>query len=327
MTYWAIDDLNPVVSPGSLHPAFDKGRAGASHVIELDGGYRMVYWGSDQADQHYILQAQSSASNPNDWQPLGKVMIGPQTDTSHNCSGPSFPFLLPITDTHWLLYYCAWGRSVDGKLPNTTGLAISKDRGATWRYHEQHPIIPLDRPYDAEGTGSVWVLREHDRFRMYYTSIGRYFARPEGVATGHGNTIPEVGIGYAESEDGIHWEKPVDQLVVAPRGFGITPYEYICSKPCVIHDGSRYTMWVNTYGTAYRVHRLTSTDGLHWEWGERVGPDGELDVGAACSFDDEQRSYPTILSANGKRHCWFTGNGFGKTGMGYAVDSECINKD
>ena len=78
-------------------------------------------------------------------------------------------------------------------------------------------------------------------------------------------------------------------------------------------------MWVNTFGTAYRVHRLTSPDGLHWDWAERVGADGELGVGDADSFDDVQRCYPTMLSANAALHCWFTGNRFGQTGMGYAV--------
>ncbi len=318
MRYWTIDKKNPVISPGSLHPPYDSRRAGAAHVIALGNELRMVYWGSGQGGNH-ILQARTSIDEPNRWQPLGGPILSAQPGTVHNCGGPSFPFLLPVTDTRWHLYFCAWGMSKNGRLPNTTGLAVSEDCGATWRYHSQHPIVHLDRPYDAEGTGSLWILKEDGRFRMYYTALGRYFARPEGVKTGHGDTIPDIGIAYAESEDGIHWEKPAEQLLVAPRGFGVEPYEYICSKPCVLRDERGYTMWVNTFGTAYRVHRLTSPDGFHWEWAERVGPDGELGVGAAGSFDDVQRSYPTMLPAYGSLHCWFTGNRFGETGMGYCV--------
>ena len=190
----------------------------------------MVYWGSDRRGRHYILQAESRTDEPNRWQPLGGALIGPQPDTTYNFHGPSFPFLIRVTDSHWLLYFCAWGEGKDGKLPNTTGVAISDDGGGSWRYHEEHPIVGPDRPYDAEGSGSVWVLREGDRFRMYYTAIGRYSPKPDGVKTGYGDTIPEIGIAYAESRDGLHWEKPLDRLVVAPRGFGVTPYEYICSK-------------------------------------------------------------------------------------------------
>lgn len=162
-------------------------------------------------------------------------------------------------------------------------------------------------------------MRENGLFRMYYTAIGRYVRKPEGVESGHGDVLPDIGIAYAESTDGIHWEKPLDRLVVSPRGFGVTPYEYICSKPCIIKMDDVYVMWVNTFGTAYRVHRLTSKDGLVWQWGDRRGPDGELGVGEKGCFDDHQRSYPVVVCERDVFHCWFTGNGFGSTGMGYAV--------
>jgi hypothetical protein len=278
----------------------------------------MVYWGTDADGDHHILQADSPVDAPNEWQPVGGPLIGPQPDTEHNCAGPGFPFLLPVTADDWLLYFTGWGRRADGKLPNTTGVALSSDGGHSWRYHDDHPVIAFDRPYDAEGTGSLWIELEDGLFRMYYTAIGRYMERPDGVETGHGDTIPRIGIAYAESEDGLHWRKPLDDLVVSPRAFGVEPYEYICSKPCVIRRGGGYVMWVNTFGTAYRVHRLTSTDGLHWEWADRVGPDGELGVGLADAFDDHQRSYPTVVADGGVLRAWYTGNGFGATGLGYA---------
>jgi hypothetical protein len=181
-------------------------------------------------------------------------------------------------------------------------------------------LIPLDRPWDSEGTGSVWVLHDEGRYRMYYTAIGAYGPAPAGVATGHGATVPRIGIGYAESADGLHWHKPLDDLMVEPRGFGVEPWEYIVSKPCVLRqpDG-RYLLWVNTFGTAYRVHRLHSDDGLHWQWLDRVGPDGELGHGPDGVFDSHQRSYPTILRHGDELRCWYTGNGFGGTGIGYAT--------
>ena len=319
MKYWRIPPSPRVVSPGLLHPQHDQSRAGAAHVVRLGDRYRMAYWGSDSDGLNYILQAETSVADPNSWQPVGSFLIGPQTDTDHNSRCPSFPFLLPVTADRWLLYFTAWGRRADGKLPDTTGVATSADGGESWRYRSAHPVLPLDRPYDAEGTGSVWILHEKGHFRMYYTAIGRYFSRPAGVDTGHGDIIPEIGIAYAESKDGIHWEKPLAHLVVSPRGAGVTPYEYICSKPCIIKQSDGYIMWLNTFGTAYRVHRLTSQDGFTWQWAERCGPDGELGVGGQGDFDDHQRSYPTVVCAEGELRCWFTGNQFGATGMGYAV--------
>jgi hypothetical protein len=327
MIPWNIPQQTPIIMPGALHPPFDAMRAGAPHVIEVGGEYRMFYWGSDTNNRHYLLQAAAPIQDPTHWRPVGGILLGPQPETTYNHFGPSFPFVVPVTESRWLLYFCAWGKQADGKLPNTTGVAASEDGGKTWHYTGTNFVIALDRSYDSEGTGSVWILREHGKFRMYYTAIGKYARKPEGVSTGHGDMIPEIGIAYAESTDGIHWEKPVDHLIVAPRGFGVDPYEYICSKPCVVRQPDGYVMWVNTFGTAYRVHRLVSRDGLTWQWSKRIGPDGELGVGQKGSFDDRQRSYPTIIASQGEWRCWFTGNMFGETGIGYAVAPEQTVKE
>ena len=318
---WDFPSSEAVIPTGALHVDFDVKRAAAAHVIRVDDTYQMLYWGSDANGLNTILRCETPIDEPNNWRPMGGPLIGPQPETEHNCNGPGFPFLLPLTPEYHLLYFTGWGRWIDGKVPNTTGVAISKDGGETWRYDINHPVIPLDRSYDAEGTGSVWVLYEDGRFRMYYTAIGKYLPKPEGVITGHGDVIPHIGIAYAESADGIHWEKPFDELVVSPRGFDVSPYEYICSKPCIIKEDDGYIMWVNTFGSAYRVHRLYSEDGLSWEWAKRIGPDGEFGVGQGGAFDDHQRSYPTVIEHDGELRCWFTGNSFGATGMGYATRS------
>ncbi len=319
--FWTILSQMPVIAPGNLHPPQDAARAGAAHVVAMGDVYRMVYWGTDQNGRNSILAAEASRTSLDTWQPVGGTLITAQPESDHNCRGPGFPFLLPVSASRWLLYFTGWGRRADGKLPNTTGVAVSDDGGRRWSYLDRHPVIPLDRDYDREGTGSLWILRDDDRFRMYYTAIGEYRSRPDGVATGHGDVIPSIGIAYAESVDGLTWTKPFDRLAVAPRGFAVEPYEYICSKPCVIRDDDGYTMWVNTFGTAYRVHRLVSQDGLTWQWAPRWGSDGELGTGLPGGFDDHQRSYPTMVRDGRRIHCWYTGNNFGTTGIGHAVAS------
>lgn len=319
MPTWQITSNQPVIAPGQLHDRLDAARAGAAHVVRIGEKYRMVYWGAGAGVGNQILAAEAPLDRPNEWTALGPL-IAPQPETDYNAAGPSFPFLLPIDEKRWHLYFCAWGKPGSKRLANTTGLAISDDGGKSWRYHDTKPILPLDRPYDREGTGSLWIERENGLFRMWYTGIGCYFDKPPGVRSGHGDVIPQIGIAYAESRDGLSWEKPLNDWVVRPRGFDVEPYEYICSKPCILRNpGGGYTLWVNTFGTAYRVHRLASRDGIHWNWQPRVGPEGELGVGAPGSFDDHQRSYPTIVQHGQELRCWYTGNNFGTTGLGYAT--------
>ena len=48
------------------------------------------------------------------------------------------------------------------------------------------------------------------------------------------------------------------------------------------------------------------------------GPGGELGVGEPGKFDSEQRCYASVIKHGEGYRMWFTGNGFGATGMGYA---------
>lgn len=315
---WTLDPNNPVIRPGAIHGELDARHAGAAHVLRLGDTYRLYYWGIGADGRRRICAAESPVDRPDRWCPLGS-MLEPQPDTDYNCGGPSFPFVVRAEGGPWLMYFGAWGRSrQDGKLPNSTGLALSEDEGLTWRYGGDRPILATDRLWDQSGTGSVCVLREGGEFRMYYTSIGEYFQRPPDVRTGHGDVIPRIGVGYAVSADGIHWTKPLDGLVVSPRGFDAEPYEYISSKPFVLREQQGYRMWVSTFGPAYRVRSLTSADGLQWQW-QPGGPDGDLGVGQQGAFDDHQRCYACVVRHEGQYRCWFTGNGFGATGMGYAT--------
>ncbi|OGV71467.1 MAG: hypothetical protein A2340_09860 [Lentisphaerae bacterium RIFOXYB12_FULL_60_10] len=314
---WTLDSKDPVIKPGQLHPGIDDQHAGAGHVLDLGDRFRIYYWGAGPKG-NVILMAESPVDRPNDWKPVGGVLLAAQPDTDHNFGGPSFPFVVRVDARKWLMVFCSWGKPrPDGKLPNATNLAISDDAGLTWRYHDANPIIPMNRPWDGEATGSVSVVRAGDRWRMYYTAIGKYYARPEGVQTGHGDRIPRIGVAVAESRDGVRWEKHESGLVLAPREFKGNPYEYINSKPFVLREPDGWRMWFSSFGTAYRIQEAWSEDGLTWQH-QCPKADDYLGIGAAGTFDDHQRSYAVVVRRADDYHLWYTGNGFGKTGMGYA---------
>ena len=48
-------------------------------------------------------------------------------------------------------------------------------------------------------------------------------------------------------------------------------------------------------------------------------PDGDLGVGSPRSFDDQQRCYANVVKHHAEYRMWYTGNGFGTTGIGYAA--------
>ncbi len=314
---WTFPFADAVIRPGELHGDLDVNRAGAGHVIQVGDTYRVYYWGTGSDGYHHICLAETPVDDPNGWKACGSV-LDRQPGTAYNDQGPGFPFVVPQENGPWLMYVCGWGiPRADGKLPNTTGVAFSDDGGQSFSYRHEGPILKTDRPWDEEGTGSVFVRRAGRQFHMYYTSIGRYFDRPEGVETGHGDVIPRIGVGFAVSDDGVDWVKPQDDLMVSPRGFDTEPYEYISSKPFLLEEADGWRMWLHTFGSAYRVRSLFGQDGLNWEWQES-GVDGEFGVGETGCFDDRQRCYVSVIKSGDTYRCWFTGNGFGETGLGYA---------
>lgn len=316
---WTVDHAsNPVVKPGRIHGDLDAERASAAHVFDMGDHYRMYYWGTGTDGYNRILMARCPKDDLNNWAPMGSVLER-QPDTDYDFQGPSFPNVVPVDENRWLMYFAGWGRTRDdGKLPNNTGLAVSEDGGMTFKHWSDRPMLATDRPWDREGTGSVYVVRDGGLFRMYYTAIGEYFEKPEGVETAHNGIIPRIGIGYALSEDGISWTKPLDRWIVGPRGFDAEPYEYIVSKPFVMRDGNGYRMWVNTCSPAYRIHCLSSPDGDDWRWIE-TSSDQEMGIGEPGGFDDHQRCYISIVRHENEYRCWYTGNGYGLTGIGYAT--------
>lgn len=81
-------------------------------------------------------------------------------------------------------------------------------------------------------------------------------------------------------------------------------------------------MWVGARNVAYRLRCLTSADGINWRW-ETDGKyydDGRLLGGAGKkgSFDDRMRSYASVIREGDEYLLWYTGNNYGRAGIGFA---------
>ena len=59
-------------------------------------------------------------------------------------------------------------------------------------------VLVFDKPWEGHGTGYITMIREADKYRMYY----------EVWAPFDPNYTDGINVCYAESTDGIHWEKP-----------------------------------------------------------------------------------------------------------------------
>jgi hypothetical protein len=212
------------------------------------------------------------------------------------------------------LYYIGWNVGITVPYRNSIGLAISEDNGQTFNRLFDGPIV--DRTHlEPHFTAASCVIIENGIWRMWYLSCVTWEVY-------NGRSEPYYHIKYAESKDGINWDRKGIVCIdfKSSNECGIT-------RPCVIKDKGIYKMWysyrgIKDYRTnkaqSYRIGYAESFDGIKWiRKDEEVG----IDV-SERGWDSEMIAYPYVYEHKGRKYMLYNGNGFGKSGFGYAILDE-----
>jgi hypothetical protein len=200
------------------------------------------------------------------------------------------------------LYYTGWSLGVTVPFYFYVGLAIRRPGGKQFERVSSAPILERNA-VDPYLTASPWVLCENDVWRMWYVSCVDW--RLVDGAAQH-----RYHIRYAESDDGIMW-----------RRYGRVSIdfaddsEYAMSRPCIVRDDNGYRMWFAVRGDTYRLAYAESQDGLNWSRNDEIA---SLDP-SERGWDAEMVAYPTVFDHGGYRYLLYNGNGYGRTGIGYAT--------
>lgn len=212
------------------------------------------------------------------------------------------------------LYYIGWNIGVTVPYHNSIGLAVANDNYSDFRKISEGPIIDRS-PIDSYFTGTAFILSKNDLWRMWYLSCTKW----EMI---NGKLEPFYHIKYAESKDGINWYR---------EGKVAIDYKYdseagICSAS-VIEENGIYKMWYSyrfskeyrsDKRTSYRIGYAESIDGIIWN-----RKDSEFlfrdDNNDNNDWDSIMLAYPNVIKINESKYMFYNGNGFGKTGFGYAV--------
>lgn len=209
------------------------------------------------------------------------------------------------------LYYIGWTIKQSVPYHNSIGIAKSIDNGKTFQKMFNGSIMPATHlePYF---TGTSFVMVENELWRMWYLSCVKW----ESI---DGKLEPFYHIKYADSVDGIHWNR---EGVVAIDFANANEGGIVSAS--VLKEKDIYKMWyayrnasgyrINT-SDAYRIGYAESLDGISW-----IRKDEE--AGIKCSnngWDSNMQSYPNVVCFKEKKYLFYNGNGFGKTGFGYAI--------
>lgn len=213
---------------------------------------------------------------------------------------------------HVCLYYSGWNRGMTVPYRNSVGIAVSDDEGTTFRRLYEGPVLERTprEPYIAV---TPTIIKEGVLWRMWYISGTRWVEVD-------GRYEPVYVIKYAHSDDGISWTRPNHQCIPQVHS------EEAFSHPTVVKLNGKYRMWYCFRNSrdyrdgagAYRIGYAESPDGLNWE---RMDDVGGLPASAE-GWDSTMTCYPFVLSFDDKTVMFYNGNGFGRSGIGYAVLEE-----
>ena len=207
------------------------------------------------------------------------------------------------------LYYIGWTTRQTVPYQNAIGLAISSDGGKTFKKHSLGPIISVN---DIEPffSGTAFVIQENTIFKMWYLSC-------IGWQTFNSKPEPLYNIKYAQSKNGINWNQTGNIAIE------LLDDEGGLVSPTVIKQNGFYKMWFGkrkktdyrkNVNNSYKIGYAESLDGVTW-----IRNDNDAGItNSLTGWDSEMISYPYVIKLESEIIMFYNGNGFGKTGFGYA---------
>jgi hypothetical protein len=275
---------------------------------------RIFYAPRNNKGQSILTYFDIDAKDPSKIKYVHKTSIMPLGDLGTFDDGGIMPCCVVPVGKRLYLYYVGWNPSVSVPYRNAIGLAISDDQGAS--FYRPFPGALVDRnrlePYF---TASPWIMRESDKiWHMWYASSTGFITLESGVE-------PLYVIKYASSIDGIDWERK-NQVCIIPTN----NEESTARATVILGSNGIYNMWFAYRGSrdfrdgadAYKIGRAQSKDAINWE---RMDSQSGIAY-SESGWDSTMQTYPCVTQVEGKKYLFYNGNGFGATGIGYAVWDE-----
>lgn len=156
--------------------------------------------------------------------------------------------------------------------------------------------LQFDQPWEGNASGYVTVMQDGDVYRMWYRGH-RYIIDPPPLRQAQGEAVC-----YAESRDGIHWEKPKlglfewnkskDNNIIwlgGPETHNFAPF--LDTNPNCPKE-QRFKAVGGTI-TSKGLLTFASADGIHWKKlsDKPVVTEGAFDSHNTCFWDSDRNRY------------------------------------
>lgn len=219
------------------------------------------------------------------------------------------PVSILIEDHRKLMYYVGWKRRRYAiTIEPSIGVASINDTFNELSKVYEGPILSQDYTHPLF-VAAPFVVRHINKYLMWYCS---------GLEWRSTETGPEMiyTVFSADSDDGIHW-KQIDKKPLITQKFD----GEIVSAPWVIKSQNQYQMWYSTRGYANKVQKnfkigyAVSENLVNWKRLDHLAGIQPSKKG----WDSEMVCYPALYDGGNSTLLFYSGNGSGRGGIGYAV--------
>lgn len=217
----------PVLDLGELG-SFDDCGVVPSCVATVNGRPALYYIGFQRAERvPYMLFTGLADPSGDSWVRRSRVPVLDRTDAEP--FSRSAPWVIPEGSGYRVWYWSClnWSPTADGPPHNVNALMHARSAdGVTWHADPEPCLLP--RLPDEYALGRPCVLHDGDRYRMWFSARGHTIA---------------YTIGYAESVDGVAWQRDDSRAGIAASPTGWDS-EMIC-YPAILEIAGQKLLFYN----------------------------------------------------------------------------------
>ena len=222
----------PIFEPGR-RGTFDDSGITMTSIVKIDEHRKLLYYCGWNRKVSVSYSLSIGCAEVLDDKVYRKISEGPIMERSmYNPVAVSAPMVIKDGDMFrmWYISFLSWDEFKGRYEPiYVVKHAFSQD-GINWNCDDK---ICIDAEYYGEAIGRPWVIKDDGIYKMWFST--------RGIEDYRSKDGKHYMIGYAESADGLKWErKPID-LDVSESGWDSEMLEYAS----VIEDKGKYYMLYN----------------------------------------------------------------------------------
>lgn len=280
---------------------------------------RIFYATRDSANRSFISFFDVNPRNPLETLYIhNKPVLKPGCLGAFDDSGVMPSSIVRNKDGSIYLYYTGWNVRTTVPYQNSIGLAVSFDGGMNFERVSVGPVLAQNN-IDPFFIGTATVIQNTKFWMCWYASCTGWFDL-------NGTLEPRYHLKYAQSLDGISWVRE-----------GLTSIDYKSTdeggivRASVLANLDSFEMWysyrkIDGYrdnrSRSYRIGYANSNDGISWKRYDHLAG---IDV-APQGWDSQMIAYPNVIHNENSTYMFYNGNGFGQSGIGFAIRENLIEK-